>query len=316
MLAWPASTTGSIITVGDDGFRYFNEAENNRHGHIYKSGEWRNSYVCAHPYLVFDETKLKEIEAAPKPIADFDQRLIKADSLADLAKKIDMPAENLEKAVKTFNEFAKNGCDYQFGRDPETMRAFDDGPYYAIAMSHAVLNTQGGPERNEKAEVLNANNEPIPHLYGAGELGGISANQYQGGNNLAECLIWGKIAGDQSSQNKDDIATDTSEKMNKINDLIAGERQNITVGKDQYLGSSDKGMGGRITTRVTYKDHKIDRVEIVESHESEDIAKEALTEMPEKIVKANSTDVDVVSGASLTSRAIKEAVNKAIDQAN
>lgn len=73
------------------------------------------------------------------------------------------------------------------------MRPFDDGPYYAIKMSNDVLNTQGGPERDQYARVLNSNGEPIPHLYSAGELGGICANQYQGGNNLAECLIWGRL---------------------------------------------------------------------------------------------------------------------------
>ena len=47
-------------------------------------------------------------------------------------------------------------------------------------MSNDVLNTQGGPERDQYARVLNSNGEPIPHLYSAGELGGICANQYRG----------------------------------------------------------------------------------------------------------------------------------------
>ena len=102
-------------------------------------------------------------------------------------------------------------------------------------MSNDVLNTQGGPERDQYARVLNSNGEPIPHLYSAGELGGICANQYQGGNNLAECLIWGKIAGDRVSLNHDDIAEDVSNTLNGINDLIKGEEKNITLTEDQYL---------------------------------------------------------------------------------
>lgn len=115
----------------------------------------------------------------------------------------------------------------------------------AIKMSNDVLNTQGGPERDQYARVLNSNGEPIPHLYSAGELGGICANQYQGGNNLAECLIWGKIAGDRVSLNHDDIAEDVSNTLNGINDLIKGEEKNITLTEDQYLGESNSGIGGK-----------------------------------------------------------------------
>ena len=119
-------------------------------------------------------------------------------------------------------------------------------------MSNDVLNTQGGPERDQYARVLNSNGEPIPHLYSAGELGGICANQYQGGNNLAECLIWGKIAGDRVSLNHDDIAEDVSNTLNGINDLIKGEEKNITLTEDQYLGESNSGIGGKLVVRVTY----------------------------------------------------------------
>lgn len=195
------------------------------------------------------------------------------------------------------------------------MRPFDDGPYYAIKMSNDVLNTQGGPERDQYARVLNSNGEPIPHLYSAGELGGICANQYQGGNNLAECLIWGKIAGDRVSLNHDDIAEDVSNTLNGINDLIKGEEKNITLTEDQYLGESNSGIGGKLVVRVTYKDNKIKKVDIVENHESEDFGKRALKIIPHEIEKGNSTDVDAVSGASATSRAIKEAVKDAINKA-
>ena len=131
--------------------------------------------------------------------------------------------------------------------------------------------------------------------------------------NIAECLIWGKIAGDQVSTNKNNEDKDATQEFNGINDLVNGEREDITVGPNQYLGSSENGMGGRVTTHVTYKNNKIQNVEIVENHESEDIAKKALKVIPKEIMDANSTDVDVVSGATMTSKAIEEAVNKAIN---
>ena len=42
---------------------------------------------------------------------------------------------------------------------------------------------------NENAEVLDTNGNPIPHLYSAGEMGGITSCMYQGGTNIAECII-------------------------------------------------------------------------------------------------------------------------------
>lgn len=86
------------------------------------------------------------------------------------------------------------------------MAKFDEvGPYYALAVQQTVLNTQGGPRRNARAEVVDPDNQPIPHLYSAGELGGVSAGRYQAGENIAECLISGKIAGQNAAWLKEKL---------------------------------------------------------------------------------------------------------------
>ena len=58
-----------------------------------------------------------------------------------------------------------------------------------------TFNTQGGPRRNEKAEIVRPDGTPIPRLYSAGELGSIYSYLYQGTGNLGECLAFGRIAG-------------------------------------------------------------------------------------------------------------------------
>lgn len=312
-LQWDQLNHGSIFMIADDGRRYFNETEMNRHGHIFDHGMWRVPRTHEKPYLVFDQKQYQEIEKHPLQYDKFNDKLVKADTLSDLASKIGVDAKGLEEQVKLFNKYAKQKKDEQFGRDPESMTAFTDGPFYAIKMGYNVLNTQGGPERNTKAEILDTNNQPIPHLYGAGELGGICANQYQGGGNLAECLIFGKIAGEQAAANKDEVKEAASTQYNGINELADGDQiKDVKLGKDQYLGSSDAGIGGKLVVRVTYDDNKIKNVEVVQNHESEDIGKKALEVIPKRIVEKNSADVDAVSGASATSRAISEAVNKAL----
>lgn len=313
ILSFPGLNNGSVFMIADDGKRYFNETESNRHGHIFSHSMWRIPRTNEKPYIIFDQKQYEYIQDNPIPYDQFNEKLVKADTISELAEKIGVSATGLEEQVALFNQEANDGRDVQFGRDSKTMKAFSDGPYYAIKMMYNVLNTQGGPQRNVKAEILNVNDEPIPHLYGAGELGGICANQYQGGGNLAECLIWGKIAGEQAAANES-LDETASDKYNGINELVDGNKvDDIELGKDQYLGSSEAGIGGKLVVRVTYSDNAIKKVEVVQDHESEDVGKRALELIPQRIVEKNSVDVDAISGASATSRAIKEAVKDAIE---
>ncbi|MFD1420416.1 FAD-binding protein [Lactiplantibacillus songbeiensis] len=319
-LNWPLLKQGSILVTADDGTRYFPEDSPHRHGHIKTHGSWLIPMKNLHPYLVFDQAQYndfkQELAANGRlPYPEFMDKLISADSLAKLATQMDVPADNLAKTVARFNQFKAAGEDYEFGRHVESMRAFDDGPYYAIAVANDVLNTQGGPERNEKAQILGVNDQPIPHLYGAGELGGIVSNCYQGGGNLAECLIFGKLAGEQAATAKADADDVDADDVNGVNDIVDTENAaKVDLGADQYLGSSNSGLGGKITVRVTYRAKQIENVEVVQHHESEDVGLVAVDQLPKEIVAANSTDVDAISGASASSRAIKEAVQDALKQ--
>ncbi|ANK61943.1 MULTISPECIES: NAD(P)H-dependent oxidoreductase [Loigolactobacillus] len=319
---WPDLYTGSIITVADDGSRYFKEDETNRHGHIYDHGTWRIPRTNVHPYLIFDQSQLDQFKQNKKiPYAAFLENLVKADSLNELANKIEANPEKLQQTVTDFNEFAKNGRDYAYNRDPKTLRAFDAGPFYAAALTHDVLNTQGGPQRNVDAEILDINNQPIPHLYGAGELGGINANQYQGGGNLAECLIFGKIAGENAAKPKEDteVVADPVAGAAAIvgqNDLAQKtDLTDIKIEPNQYLGVSDAGIGGQVVARVTYANDKIKKVEIVQQSESADVGQAAVEKLPTEMVAKNTYDVDAISGASASSRAIKSAVKNAVAKA-
>ncbi len=79
-----------------------------------------------------------------------------------------------------------------------------------------------------------------------------------------------------------------------------------------YTGTGE-GFGGDVVVEVTVEEGKIANVEVVENDETPDFASEALETVPAAIVEKNSTDVDGHSGATMTSNAIKEAVNNALE---
>jgi len=76
-----------------------------------------------------------------------------------------------------------------------------------------------------------------------------------------------------------------------------------------------KGWGGEVTVTVAKEGDKIVKVEAVGASETPGIGTNALEQLPAKIVEANSTDVDVIAGATVTSEAIIYAVNNALDPA-
>lgn len=320
--SWSQLNHGSIFVIGDDGTRFFAENQPARHGHLYSHGHWVLPHYQKHPYLVFDQAQYEVFAQQEKddrrlPYPKFMQKLLSADSLPELAKQLHVPAISLTQTVTDFNHFKEIGRDYQTGRDTDTMRKFGAGPYYAIKLASNVLNTQGGPQHDEKARVLNVDDQPIPHLYSAGELGGIAANYYQSGGNLAECLIFGKIAGENAAKPKKDavnVARLHNAVTMHINDLLDLSAQHYMVGPDQYLGVSDDGMGGRIVVRVTYQNQKLRQIEILENHENEEIGQAAFDQLEKNMISANTPAVDAISGATTTSRALSEAVADALSK--
>ncbi|HLS52413.1 MAG TPA: FMN-binding protein [Tissierellaceae bacterium] len=81
-----------------------------------------------------------------------------------------------------------------------------------------------------------------------------------------------------------------------------------------YQGEA-QGAHGPVKVSVEIKDGEIANVEVTEHEENMDHAGPAFDQIPKAIVDKNSTDVDAESGATVTSNAIKEAVDKALEEA-
>ena len=95
--------------------------------------------------------------------------------------------------------------------------------------------------------------------------------------------------------------------------LISAAACSAPEAKTETLEGKGNGFGGLITVTVTRKDGKITDVKAIGDQETQGIGSQAIEQLPQAIVKANSTDVDNVSGATFSSQGIKDAVNNALD---
>ena len=121
-------------------------------------------------------------------------------TIGELGKQLGFAEGVLEKAVGEYNHCAVTGYDPKFKRNGATMGALTKAPFYAIEVWPALLNTQGGPQRDEEARVLDTDNTPIPRLYSAGELGSMVNKFYPGGTNITEAIAFGRIAGENAAK--------------------------------------------------------------------------------------------------------------------
>ncbi len=84
----------------------------------------------------------------------------------------------------------------------------------------------------------------------------------------------------------------------------------------QTLTGQGKGYGGTITATVTVQNGKITAVKLDAPDETPGVGSRAVDELPAKMVEKNSADVDIVSGATYSSKGIIAAVKNAMDPAN
>lgn len=80
-----------------------------------------------------------------------------------------------------------------------------------------------------------------------------------------------------------------------------------------YTGVAD-GYKGPVEVEVTVSQGSITKVVVTDQMETPFIAKNAIEQIPEAIIMAQSWEVDVVSGATITSNAIKSAVEEALTE--
>jgi succinate dehydrogenase/fumarate reductase flavoprotein subunit len=204
---------GGMIVVGPDARRFTDEKYKTRHGKIPVNGRWLPLATPCPMFLIFDHTLfsagplydkhpshgwtqiIERYEWSEDNSAELAKGWIRtADSLDALAVAAGLDPGALIDTVCGWNRYCDAKLDPDFGRTL-MLRPIIERPFYAIELSPSMLNTQGGPRRNERGQIVRPDGKPIPRLYSSGELGSIYSYLYQGTGNIGECLAFGRISG-------------------------------------------------------------------------------------------------------------------------
>jgi uncharacterized protein with FMN-binding domain len=92
-----------------------------------------------------------------------------------------------------------------------------------------------------------------------------------------------------------------------------GAKGNFIDGEYQGVGA---GKNGDLKVAVTVSKNKISDIKVLEHKETPGLSDGILKDIPAKIIKEQSTDVEIVSGATVTSNAIIDAVKDSLKTAS
>ncbi len=98
-----------------------------------------------------------------------DAEIYTADTLEELAERIDVPADNLVKTINQYEADAEAGVDDSvYGKPAEHMVALGGAPYYAFMLKSFLVNTNNGIRVNPKCQVCDPHQNPVKGLYAGG----------------------------------------------------------------------------------------------------------------------------------------------------
>lgn len=141
----------------------------------------------------------QEVEEMTQEAHIKDGKVLVANTIEELAKKMDVPVEGLKASVNRYNELYKQQDDPDYGKRKELLTPIANPPFYAGKLASTLLTMCGGLRTDSSLQVLKENDEPIEGLYVVGAAQGeFFANDYPTicpGIGHGRCLTFGRMAG-------------------------------------------------------------------------------------------------------------------------
>lgn len=205
------------ILVDQSGVRYMNEGGSYM-AYCRTMLERHKTTPAIPSWAIFDDRVMRNymignsMPGIPKPQAWYDQDYLhKAQTIEDLAEKLNMSPKTLRATVDRFNGFVASGRDADFNRgaraydrwlgDPfhapnATLGAIEQAPFYALPVLPGDMGTYGGVVTDVNARVLRADGSVIDGLYATGvTTASVMGRAYPGpGSSVGPSFVWGFIA--------------------------------------------------------------------------------------------------------------------------
>jgi succinate dehydrogenase/fumarate reductase flavoprotein subunit len=127
--------------------------------------------------------------------------MVRADTVDELARKLELPIAQLRATLEKYNEFCRTGIDEDYGKRSGLLIPVQSPPFFGeVSKSPWLLCISGGLRTNIKMQVLDKSDRVIPGLYAVGSIVG---DMYSGiytfmepGHNLgANCVTFGYLVG-------------------------------------------------------------------------------------------------------------------------
>lgn len=181
------------ILVNKEGNRFFNEMDTRDK---VSAAELKQDGKYA--YAIFGEGTKDKVKAVDQYISK--NMVVEADNVEELAKKLDIKPEELKATVTKWNKAVADKKDSEFGRTTGMTNDIS-GKIYAIKVAPGIHHTMAGVKINTQTQVLKEDGQPIKGLYAAGEVtGGLHGGNRIGGNAVADIIIFGRQAGQESAK--------------------------------------------------------------------------------------------------------------------
>jgi fumarate reductase flavoprotein subunit len=99
---------------------------------------------------------------------EVDKISITANTIEELADKMQVPVDVFKATISRYNELARLGKDLDFGKRPDRLSAIVRPPFYAGKGGYVLLTVLGGLNVNPRLQTLDGDWKVIPGLYLAG----------------------------------------------------------------------------------------------------------------------------------------------------
>lgn len=160
--------------------------------------------ATGHPAVMFVDSV--GIQGVQEGVVDkiMNKSMWKFDSLDELCSHFEIPANALKDTVARYNNFVANGEDLDYHKQTTKMAPFiEKPPYYAVRLWPKIHHCMGGIMTDLNCNVIDVALERIKGLYAAGEItGGTHGACRVGSCAILDCLVYGRIAGQNAAKEK------------------------------------------------------------------------------------------------------------------